>query len=248
MTSVDDLSVKIFADGADLDRVRAMGAESWIRGFTTNPTLMRSAGVADYESFARELLALVPDRPISFEVIADDFEGMQRQARLIASWGTNVYVKVPITTTSGETTASVVRALSESGIHVNVTAVMTLDQVERAASWLAEGPGGFVSVFAGRIADSGRDPIPVMSAALELLAPHPHEELIWASPREVLNVAQADAIGCHVITVTDDILRRLPNLGRELDEYSLETVRMFHRDAEAARYTLDVETRDRLAG
>jgi transaldolase len=246
--ALDDLKVKIFADGADRGRVAAMCAEPWIRGFTTNPTLMRAAGVEGYESFAHELLELVPDKPISFEVIADELGEIERQARLIATWGDNVYVKVPITTTRREPTEDVVRRLSAGGVKVNVTAVMTLEQVEDAAAWLAGGPAGYVSVFAGRIADSGRDPVPIMSAALERLAPHPHEELIWASPREVLNVVQADAIGCHVITVTDAILAKLPNLGRELDEYSLDTVKMFHRDAEAAGYTLDVETRDRLAG
>jgi transaldolase len=246
--TVADLNVKIFADGADRSRVAAMRVESWIRGFTTNPTLMRAAGVDDYESFAHELLELVPDKPTSFEVIADELGEIERQARLIATWGDNVYVKVPITTTRAEPTRDVVRRLSTSGIKVNVTAIMTLEQVEDAASWLADGPGAYVSVFAGRIADSGRDPIPIMRAALERLAPHPHEELIWASPREVLNVVQADAIGCHVITVTDGILAKLPNLGRELGEYSLDTVRMFHRDAEAAGYVLDVESRDRLAG
>lgn len=240
MTTVDDLRVKIFADGADRVRVEALCAEPWIRGFTTNPTLMRAAGVADYATFARELLDLVPDRPISFEVIADEPREIERQARLIASWGENVYVKVPITTTRGEPTAQVVRGLAGDGIKVNVTALMTPRQVEQAGGWLAEGPGGFVSVFAGRIADSGRDPIPIMTAALELLAPHPHLDLIWASPREVLNVVQADAIGCHVITVTDEILRRLPSLGRDLNEFSLDTVRMFHRDAEAAGYALEL--------
>jgi transaldolase len=248
VTALADLQVKIFADGADRDRVKAMCVEPWIRGFTTNPTLMRAAGVDDYESFAHDLLSLVPDKPISFEVIADDLGEIERQARLIATWGDNVYVKVPITTTRGEPTAEVVRRLSASGVKVNVTAIMTHEQVADAAAWLAGGPGGYVSVFAGRIADSGRDPIPILSAALELLEPHPHEELIWASPREVLNIVQADAIGCHVITVTDEILKKLLNLGRELDEYSLDTVRMFHRDAEAAGYILDVETRDRLAG
>jgi transaldolase len=248
VTALTDLKVKIFADGADHARVEALTAAPWIRGFTTNPTLMRSAGVSDYESFAHDLLELVPDKPISFEVIADELGEIERQARLIATWGDNVYVKVPITTTRKESTAEVVRRLSATAVKVNVTAIMTLEQVADAATWLADGPGGYVSVFAGRIADSGRDPIPIMSAALELLLPHPHEELIWASPREVLNVVQADAIGCHVITVTDEILKRLPSLGRELDEYSLDTVRMFHRDAEAAGYTLDAATRDRLAG
>lgn len=241
---LDSLGVKIFADGADRSRVEAMCREPWIRGLTTNPTLMRSAGVADYESFARELLELVTDRPISFEVIADEPAEMERQARLIASWGENVYVKVPITTTGGETTAELVRQLASSGVKVNVTALMTLDQVEDAGAWLAEGPGGYVSVFAGRIADSGRDPVPIMRAALDLLAPYSLVELIWASPREVLNVVQADAIGCDIITATDEILRRLPSLGRDLAEFSLDTVRMFHRDGEAAGYTL--ETRDSI--
>lgn len=236
----DSLRVKIFADGADRSRVEALCAEPWIRGFTTNPTLMRLAGVADYQTFARNLLELVPDRPISFEVIADELDEIERQARLIASWGENVYVKVPITTTRGDTTAEVVRSLAGSGIKVNVTALMTLDQVEDAGGWLADGPGGYVSVFAGRIADSGRDPIPIMTAALELLAPYPQLELIWASPREVLNVVQADAIDCHIITVTDEILRRLPSLGRDLGEFSLDTVRMFHRDAQAAGYSLEI--------
>ncbi len=237
---LDELRVKIFADGADRARVEALRAEPWIRGFTTNPTLMRAAGVADYETFARNLLELVPDRPISFEVIADELDEIERQARLIASWGENVYVKVPITTTRGDTTAEAVRHLAGSGIKVNVTALMTVRQVEDAGGWLADGPGGFVSVFAGRIADSGRDPIPIMTSALERLAPHPHLELIWASPREVLNVVQADSIGCDVITVTDEILRRLASLGRDLDDFSLDTVRMFYRDAQAAGYTLDV--------
>jgi transaldolase len=200
---------------------------------------MRKAGVSDYQAFARELLTLVDDRPISIEVIADEFADIERQARLIASWGKNVYVKVPITTTRAEPTATVVQRLAADGVKVNVTALMTPAQVEQAAGWLADGPAGFVSVFAGRIADSGRDPIPIMSQAVELLAPHPHLELIWASPREVLNVVQADAIGCHVITATDEILRRLSNLGRDLDEFSLDTVRMFYRDAEAAGYKLE---------
>ena len=242
MTTVAELQVKIFADGADRARVEALSAEPWIRGFTTNPTLMRAAGVGDYQSFALELLELVPDRPISFEVIADDLDEIDRQARLIASWGENVYVKVPITTTRAETTADVVRGLSVSGIRVNVTALMTLDQVEDAASWLSQGPGGFVSVFAGRVADSGRDPIPMMIEALEVLKRYPHEELIWASPRELLNVVQADAIGCHVITVTDGILAKLPSLGRDLREFSLDTVRMFFGDAEAAGYTLETKS------
>jgi transaldolase len=238
VSALDSLGVKIFADGADLGRVEALRDEPWIHGFTTNPTLMRAAGVGDYGAFARDLLELVPDRPISFEVIADDPGEMDRQARLIASWGDNVFVKIPITTTDGTPTGDVVRRLAASGVRVNVTAILTPEQVADAAGWLADGPSGFVSVFAGRIADTGCDPVPIMASALELLAPHPALELIWASPREVLNVVQAAAIGCHVITVTDPILERLPTLGRELDELSLDTVRMFHRDAQAAGYAL----------
>jgi transaldolase len=238
---LDSLTVKIFADGADRATVEARAKEPWIRGFTTNPTLMRAAGVSNYEAFAREILELVPDRPISFEVIADDLDEIERQARLIASWGDNVYVKVPITTTDGGSAATVVRSLASSGIKVNVTAMLTLDQVEDATGWLSDGPGGFVSVFAGRIADTGRDPIPIMTAALEVLAPHPAVELIWASPRELLNVLQADHIGCDIITVTDDILRKLPSLGRDLAEFSLDTVRMFYRDGQAAGYALEGE-------
>lgn len=244
MTALESLRVKIFADGADRSDVEAMSSEPWIRGFTTNPTLMRKAGVADYEAFARELLDLVPDRPVSFEVLADEPDEIERQARRIASWGENVYVKVPITTTDGSSTAASVRRLAGDGVKVNVTALMTLEQVEDARDWLADGPGGFVSVFAGRIADSGRDPLPVMASALELLAPASGVELIWASPREVLNVVQADSIGCDIITVTDDILRRLSSLGRDLAEFSLDTVRMFYRDGQAAGYTID--TRDAI--
>lgn len=239
MTTLDSLGVKIFADGADRSRVEAMCAKPWIRGFTTNPTLMRQAGVPDYEAFARELLELVPDRPISFEVIADDPREMERQALCIASWGENVYVKVPTTTTDGTSTAASVRRLSGNGVKVNVTALLTLEQVADARDSLADGPGGYVSVFAGRIADSGRDPMPIMASALDLLAPTPLVELIWASPREVLNVVQADSIGCHIITVTDGILQRLSNLGRDLAEFSLETVRMFYLDGQAAGYTID---------
>lgn len=239
---LNTLGVKIFADGADCSRVRDLCLEPWIKGFTTNPTLMRAAGVAHYRTFAEELLELVSDRPISFEVIADDLDEIERQAREIATWGENVFVKVPVTNTRREPMSRVARSLAGDGIKVNVTAVMTVKQVEQAASWLAEGPAGFVSVFAGRVADTGRDPVPIMTAALEEMAQYPHLELIWASPRELLNVVQADAIGCHVITVTDAILERLPGLGRDLDEFSLDTVRMFRCDAEAAGYAL--ETRD----
>lgn len=232
------LRVKIFADGADLDAFRALAVTPFISGFTTNPTLMRRAGVVDYEEFARELVSMVPHRPISFEAFADDFDEMERQARKIASWGENVRVKIPITNTSGESSLQLVRRLAADGIGQNVTAVLTIDQVEAAADALGDGPPSFISIFAGRIADTGRDPVPLMKSALQVMKCRPNEELIWASPRELLNIAQADAIGCHIITVTPELLNKLPLLGRDLDAYSLETVRMFHDDALAARYIL----------
>jgi transaldolase len=224
-------SVKIFADGADLKAISALAEKPYIEGFTTNPTLMSKAGVKDYTQFAHQALDLIGGRPISFEVVSDDADEMFRQARIIASWGDNVYVKIPITNSIGDTSMPLLRRLVEAGIKTNVTAIMTLDQVREAASVLATGPSAYVSVFAGRIADTGRDPTPIMSEAVTLLRPHPQLELIWASPRELLNIVHASEIGCHVITVTNDILAKLPMLGKDLDEYSLETVQMFFRDA-----------------
>lgn len=235
---VSDLRVKVFADGADADGIAQLASNPVIKGFTTNPTLMRAAGVTDYACFAREVLPLVTGRPISFEVFADDFEEMERQARIIATWGEGVNVKIPITTTTGESSRDLLCRLAAQGIKVNVTALLTVDQVRTATSALAGGPPCFISVFAGRVADTGIDPLPIMRESLEIMAPHRNLELIWASPREILNVVQADAIGCHVITVTHDILKKLPLLGRPLEEHSLDTVRMFHRDAQAAGYTL----------
>jgi transaldolase len=230
--------VKIFADGADLEGILDLAARSDIAGFTTNPTLMRHSGISDYEGFARKALERVADRPISFEVFADDFSEMLRQARLIASWGPNVYVKIPVTDTKGLSTADVSKTLASEGVHVNVTAVMTVRQVETAATALAGGRQAIISVFAGRIADTGRDPVPIMREALGLLAPYPQLQLLWASPREILNVAQADELGVHIITVTNDLLKKLPSLGRDLDDFSLATVRMFHEDARAAGFLL----------
>jgi transaldolase len=238
VTDASSLRIKIFADGADRESIAQLYANPLIRGFTTNPTLMRKAGVKDYETFAREVLEVVPDRPISFEVFSDDFEEMEQQALQISSWGDNVYVKVPVTSTSGATSEGVVGRLAERGVKVNVTALMTPAQVANVVQWLDGGPPSYVSVFAGRIADSGRDPIPLMVEALELVRPHPNVELIWASPRELLNLVQADAIGCHIITVTHDLLEKLPTLGKDLDEFSLDTVRMFFRDGQAAGYSL----------
>jgi transaldolase len=230
--------VKIFADGADLEGILDLAARSDIAGFTTNPTLMRQSGVSDYEGFARKALERIVDRSISFEVCADDFSEMLRQARFIASWAPNVYVKIPVTDTEGVSTADVVKTLASEGVHVNVTAVMTVRQVETAATALAGGPEAIISVFAGRIADTGRDPVPIMREALRVLAPYPQLQLLWASPREILNVAQADELGVHIITVTHDLLKKLPSLGRDLDDLSLATVRMFHDDARAAGFFL----------
>jgi transaldolase len=238
MTDLGLKTVKIFADGADLEAILELADRPDIAGFTTNPTLMRKSGVSDYEGFARKLLERITDRPISFEVFADEHTEMLRQARLIASWGRNVYVKVPVTDTCGTSTSAVMRELSHSGVHLNVTALMTVAQVEVVTAALASGPGAIISVFAGRVADTGRDPIPLMRAALETMAPHPELELLWASSREILNVRQADDIGVHIITVTLDLLKKLASFGKDLDAFSLETVRMFHDDAATAGLVL----------
>lgn len=238
MKSWDALNVKIFADGADKAGMIDLYRNPLIRGFTTNPTLMRKAGVSDYRSFAHEILAAIPDRPICFEVFSDEFDEMERQALEISSWSGNVYVKIPITNTRGQLSCDLVRRLARAGVKLNVTAMMTLDQARDISQCLAEGPSGFVSIFAGRVADTGRDPVPLMAAALELLRPYPNLELIWASPRELLNILQADAIGCHIITVTHDVLRKLHLVGKDLHEYSLDTVKMFYSDAQQAGYGL----------
>ena len=233
-----DLKVKIFADGADESGILALASNPAIKGFTTNPTLMRKAGITDYESFARRILACVPEHPISFEVFADDFEDMERQARKIAAWGRNVYVKIPVTNTRRESAVPLIERLAAEGIRLNVTALLTLEQVQAVSSALADGPSSFISVFAGRIADTGRDPVPLMAEAVRRMSSHPQQELIWASPRELLNVVQADSVGCHVITVSHDLLSKLHILGRDLTEYSLETVMMFHADAAKAGFAL----------
>jgi transaldolase len=232
------LKVKLFADGADKASMLRMLDNPLIKGFTTNPTLMRSAGISNYESFAREVLAEIRQHPVSFEVFSDEFPEMERQARKIAEWGSNVYVKIPVTNTRGEPSYPLIERLSYARLKLNVTAIMTLRQVQDSAAALADSPGAFVSVFAGRIADSGRDPVPIMCQAVKDLAVAPKAELIWASPREVLNIFQADAIGCHVITLTPDILKKLSNVGKELDDFSLETVQMFRDDAVRAGFEL----------
>jgi transaldolase len=238
--SVDQLNVKIFADGADLKGMKEAAAQPHVKGFTTNPTLMRQAGVTDYKQFALDVLKLIPDRPVSFEVFADDFPTMEAQGREIASWGSNVYVKIPVTNTKGEFAGPLMTRLSTAGIKLNVTAIMTNEQVRRVAAALAKDAPAIVSVFAGRIADTGRDPVPIMREAVALLKERPKAELLWASPRELLNIFQADEIGCHIITVTGDVIRKLALVGKDLDRYSLETVAMFHKDALSAAFTIPV--------
>jgi transaldolase len=238
MERLKQLRVKLFADGADFDGILALAADPTIRGFTTNPTLARNAGVRNYEEFGRKVLAAVPDRPVSLEVFADDFAGMIRQARAIASWGKNANVKIPVTNTSREFSGEVIRRLSAEGIIVNVTAITTLDQVRRVANHLSSDTPAIVSVFAGRIADTGVDPVPMMAEAVKVLLQRPKAELLWASPRELLNVFQADAVGCHIITATKDLLAKLSLVGKDLEDYSLETVKMFRRDAVAAGFEI----------
>jgi transaldolase len=239
MKKVADLRVKIFGDGADLAEMLKLCREPYIRGFTTNPTLMRKAGIEDYAAFAREAVAQIPDRPISFEVFSDEFDEMERQARIIASWGENVYVKVPVSNTRQEPAYELAHSLSRAGVHLNVTALMSLDQVRAVSDAVCGGTPCMISVFAGRIADTGRDPVPLMAEAVDVLRSRARNaELIWASPRELLNIFQADEIGCHIITVTPNILKKLALVGRDLDDYSLDTVKMFYRDAQLAGYRL----------
>jgi transaldolase len=238
MKNIESLKVKIFADGADKTGMLEMYAKPYIKGFTTNPTLMRKAGIVDYRSFAKDILSVIRDHPISFEVFSDDFSDMERQALEIASWGENVYVKIPVTNTKRETCYELVSKLVKRRVKLNVTAIMTLEQVKAVVVSLDPNVPSYVSVFAGRVADTGRDPVPLMAAAVEILKECPSAELIWASPRELLNIFQADAIGCHVITVTNDILKKLNSVGYSLEEYSLDTVKMFCNDAIAAGFKM----------
>ena len=238
MNTVDRLKVKIFADGADKAGMLEMYAKPYIKGLTTNPTLMRKAGLTDYRAFAKDILKVIPDKPISFEEFSDEFADMERQAMEIAGWGGNVYVKIPVTNTRREPSYELVRKLAKRKVKINVTAIMTLAQVRDVVAALDPATPSYVSVFAGRIADTGRDPVPHMAEAVKLLKINPKAELIWASPRELLNIFQADAIGCHIITVTNDILKKLSLVGFDLDEYSLDTVKMFYNDAVAAGFKL----------
>ncbi|MDP8980851.1 MAG: transaldolase [Acidobacteriota bacterium] len=236
--NVSDLRVKLFADGADKPAMLDMYRKPWISGFTTNPTLMHKAGIKDYEAFGRDILRAIPDRPISLEVFADEFDQMERQALKIAEWGANVYVKIPVTNTRREPSYDLICRLARRGVKLNVTAILALDQVRDVASALGGHAPSCVSVFAGRVADTGRDPLPMMTSAVEILRPYPNMELIWASPRELLNIVQADAIGCHIITVTNDILNKLSLLDKDLHDYSLETVEMFHKDAVKSGFSI----------
>jgi transaldolase len=238
LKNLEALRVKIFADGADKAGMLEMYAKPHIRGLTTNPTLMKKAGVQDYKAFAKDVLSVIRDKPISFEVFSDDFAEMERQAMEIARWGDNIYVKIPVTNTRRDSAAGLVRKLSGAGVKLNVTALMTLSQVREITDALAADTPAYISVFAGRIADTGREPVPLMAAALELMKLKPKAELIWASPRELLNIFQADDIGCHIITVTNDLLKKLDLVGYDLSDYSLDTVKMFFKDAAAAGFRL----------
>jgi transaldolase len=238
MSRILKLRTKIFADGADLAGMLEMAQKPYIAGFTTNPTLMRKAGITDYRAFARQVVRAIPEKPISFEVFSDEFPQMERQAREIATWGRDVYVKIPVTNTQGESTRPLIERLAAEGIKLNVTALMTVSQVREVSAALKDGALSYISVFAGRVADTGCDPVPLMAEALEAMKPYPTQRLIWASPRELFNVFHADSIGCHVITVTNDILKKLTLVDKDLLAYSLDTVKMFHDDAKAAGFAL----------
>jgi transaldolase len=248
MRSVSELKIQLFADGADKASMLDLYRQPYIKGFTTNPTLMRKAGVTDYEGFAREILDHIRDRPVCFEVLADDENEMQREAHKIAAWGTNVCVKIPVTTTRRQPMYNLIHKLSCEGIRVNATAVLALDQVRHVAEALKDGGPSYISIFAGRVADTGRDPVPLMKSALELMASNCNSQLVWASPRELLNIFQADEIGCHVITVTSDVLKKIPLIGKDLHDFSLETVQMFYNDALRSGYKLEATPEEQPIG
>jgi transaldolase len=238
MPSVQDLKIKLFCDGADLDSIISMYKNPLIKGFTTNPTLMRKVGITDYEAFGRKVLAAVPDRPVSLEVFADDMDNMEIQASKIATWGSNVNIKIPVTNTKGEFTGPLLKKLSAKGVVLNITALTTVAQVAAVGECLDPATPAIISVFAGRVADTGVDPVPLMADCLAALKDRPLAELLWASPRELLNVFQADAVGCHIITATPDVLAKLKLVGKDLTEYSLDTVKMFFTDASAAGFSI----------
>lgn len=238
MRSLEQFKIKLFADGADLNGMVELYDEGSVSGFTTNPTLMRRAGVKNYEEFAKAALKTIPDLPISFEVFSDELDGMEREARKIAGWGENVYVKIPITNTKGESRTALIRKLSDDGLALNITAILTIEQVKLVSKALSPATPSIVSVFAGRISDTGRDPIPIMKESASVLRSNSNTELLWASTRELLNLVQAESCGCHIITITNDILRKVPMLGKNLKELSLDTVKMFYNDAQGAGYEI----------
>ena len=241
MPKMNKLKIKLFADGANLDGMLSLYKDPNIKGFTTNPTLMKKAGITDYEKFAKQVLLEIPDRPVSFEVFADDLDDMFVQAKTIASWGSNVNVKIPVTNTKGEFTGPIIKRLSGLGVQLNITAVFTQEQVRTIVENLSSDTAAIVSVFAGRIADSGLDPMPIMSECVEILKDFPEAELLWASPREFLNIVQADQVGCHIITAPPDLLIKMKLLGKDLTKFSLETVQMFYNDAQEAGYTINIK-------
>ncbi|WP_048148985.1 transaldolase [Methanolacinia paynteri] len=238
MSGLPQFKIKLYADGADLNGMREEYKKGIASGFTTNPTLMKKAGVKSYKEFAKTVLKEIPDLPISFEVFSDDLEDMEKEAREIDSWGDNVYIKIPVTNTKGVSTAPIVKKLSGDGLKLNVTAILTLEQVKKVADALSPDTPSIVSVFAGRIADTGRDPMPIMKEAVEILKSKPKTELLWASTREILNLIQAESCGCHIITITNDILKKVPQVGKDLSQLSLETVQMFYDDAQSAGYKI----------
>ena len=237
-TGIKGIRTKIFADGADKSEIVELNRKHFIRGFTTNPTLIRKAGITDYAGFAKDILRIITDKPFSFEVFADDFVEMERQAGIIASWGENVYVKIPITNTAGMSSSGLIRRLASKRLKLNITAIMTIAQVREVVSCLEESPSSYISIFAGRIADTGVDPMPIMKEAVHILKPHGNLELIWASPREILNIFHADAVGCHIITVTHDLLNKIDMVGKDLGEFSLETVKMFFEDGQKTGFII----------
>lgn len=238
MRGLPQFRIKLYADGADLKGMIDEYRKGIVSGFTTNPTLMKKAGVSSYRGFAEAAVKAIPDLPISFEVFADDLAGMEREARIIAGWGENVYIKIPVTNTKGESTAPIIRTLSQDGLHLNVTAILTTDQVKTVAKALSPDTPSIVSVFAGRIADTGKDPVPIMKESVAVLKSNPEAELLWASTRELLNLVQAESCGCHIITITNDILQKIPQVGKDLNRLSRETVQMFYNDAQSAGYTI----------
>jgi transaldolase len=237
MKNIKDLKIKIFADGADITEMKKAYRSGIVKGFTTNPTLMKRAGVTDYEAFARSALAEIPDLPISFEVFSDDFDEMEDEARYIAGWGDNVYVKIPVTNTKGESSIPLIKKLSHDGLCLNITAILTVEQVKAVSKVLNHEVKSIVSVFAGRIADTGRDPVPYIKEAISILKTNPSAEVLWASPRELLNLFQAESCGCHIITIINDILKKIPLINKDLNQLSLETVNMFYTDGQAAGYS-----------